>query len=220
VSGKAEPGRLFDVRQHRSFRAETATLRVIEALHAPRERRIYVSELAEITNLKEVDLVLLLRSLEKVGRGARATRLTREATRRLGDITDFLRNKGIFVEERPFDRTEPRDERWDRQVRFFNSFESHASSGLDFHARLRAARVVVLGAGGFGSWLAFHLGMIGIGNLIIIDFDTIEMSNLGRCPFYRVSQIAQTSSSSPSATTQRHTLSRARLGMPCGRSLK
>jgi len=44
--------------------------------------------------------------------------------------------------------------------------------------------VVVIGVGGIGSWVALNLGLSGIvKNLILIDPDVVESSNLNRTPF-------------------------------------
>lgn len=46
--------------------------------------------------------------------------------------------------------------------------------------KLAAARVVVLGLGGVGSAAAEGLCRAGVGNLLLIDFDTIDITNLNR----------------------------------------
>lgn len=52
------------------------------------------------------------------------------------------------------------------------------------HARLRVAAVGIAGAGGLGSAVAIALARIGVGRLVIADFDVVEPSNLNRQQFF------------------------------------
>ena len=52
--------------------------------------------------------------------------------------------------------------------------------GEDGQAKLRKAKVLVIGAGGLGSPLLLYLTAAGIGTIGIVDFDKIELSNLQR----------------------------------------
>jgi molybdopterin-synthase adenylyltransferase len=52
------------------------------------------------------------------------------------------------------------------------------------HAALRAAHVVLIGAGGLGGEVGHGLVRKGIGRLSVVDFDQVELSNLARQQFY------------------------------------
>src|SRR5207237_4003515 len=52
--------------------------------------------------------------------------------------------------------------------------------GLEGQKRLKAASILLIGAGGLGSPLALYLAAAGVGRLGLVDFDAVDFSNLQR----------------------------------------
>src|ERR1700730_4035449 len=52
--------------------------------------------------------------------------------------------------------------------------------GLTGQRRLKAARVLLVGAGGLGSPLALYLAAAGVGHIGLVDFDVVDVTNLQR----------------------------------------
>ena len=52
-------------------------------------------------------------------------------------------------------------------------------------SKLRAAKILVVGAGAIGNEVVKNLALVGIGHVEVVDMDTIEHSNLARCVFFR-----------------------------------
>jgi molybdopterin/thiamine biosynthesis adenylyltransferase/molybdopterin synthase catalytic subunit/rhodanese-related sulfurtransferase len=63
--------------------------------------------------------------------------------------------------------------------------------GESGQARLRAARVLVVGAGGLGVPVLSYLAGAGVGRLGIVDGDALEASNLHRQPLYSFESVGQ-----------------------------
>lgn len=63
--------------------------------------------------------------------------------------------------------------------------------GLDGQRRLAGARVLVIGAGGLGSPALQYLGGAGIGTIGIIDFDSVDLSNLQRQVIHRTASVGE-----------------------------
>jgi len=56
--------------------------------------------------------------------------------------------------------------------------------GEDGQERLKAARVLVVGAGGLGSPVSLYLAAAGVGTLGLVDFDAVDVTNLQRQILY------------------------------------
>ena len=52
--------------------------------------------------------------------------------------------------------------------------------GMDGQRKLKAAKVLCIGAGGLGSPVALYLAAAGVGTIGIVDFDVVDYSNLQR----------------------------------------
>lgn len=69
--------------------------------------------------------------------------------------------------------TDDQVERYARHIRL-------SDVGVDGQAKLLAAKVLVIGAGGLGSPLIQYLTAAGVGTIGVVDDDTVDLSNLQR----------------------------------------
>ena len=65
-----------------------------------------------------------------------------------------------------------------------------ARHGFDMHKHFSSATVAICGLGGLGSNIAVALARAGIGKLILIDFDRVDITNLHRQQ-YKATQIGR-----------------------------
>jgi len=63
--------------------------------------------------------------------------------------------------------------------------------GEEGQQKLQNASVLVVGCGGLGSPIAVHLAASGIGQIHLVDFDTIDATNLHRQVFYSLADIGE-----------------------------
>ncbi len=66
------------------------------------------------------------------------------------------------------------------------------SIGIEGQERLLRSKVLIIGLGGLGSPVAMYLATAGIGELILVDFDKVDLSNLQRQIVHTTDKIGQT----------------------------
>lgn len=93
--------------------------------------------------------------------------------------------------------------------------------------RLAHARALVVGAGALGNEIVKNLVLVGVGSVVVVDFDEVEMSNLSRCVFFRPedegrpkSDVLAERASEMSPATEVHGLSRDVRGFGTGIALR
>jgi adenylyltransferase/sulfurtransferase len=95
-----------------------------------------------------------------------------------GDVVSIVPSVagGVDVAEAPLQLPELTKEEVGRYSRHLIMPEV----GVEGQKRLKAARVLCVGAGGLGSPAALYLAAVGVGTIGIVDFDAVDSSNLQR----------------------------------------
>ena len=63
--------------------------------------------------------------------------------------------------------------------------------GMEGQQKLKAAKVLCIGAGGLGSPVAIYLAAAGVGTIGIVDFDAVDLSNLQRQILHGTSDVGR-----------------------------
>lgn len=97
----------------------------------------------------------------------------------LNELLDFLMKKGIL------DNIEPRMdfEKFDqfrRTIYFLSDFAGGHDEQLEMWNKLRNSKVLIIGLGAVGTWVACNLVESGVENLILLDPDEVDITNLHR----------------------------------------
>lgn len=97
---------------------------------------------------------------------------------------------GEIVKDEDF--TDYHIQKYDRQIRSFLSISGvDMNQAVEMQKKIQNSKVVVIGVGGTGSYMALSLASIGVEKLVIVDKDDIELSNTSRQVLYNESDVGE-----------------------------
>ena len=78
-----------------------------------------------------------------------------------------------------------------QEVRRYSRHLIMPEVGVEGQKRLKAASVLIIGVGGLGSPLAMYLAAAGIGRIGLVDYDTVDYTNLQRQLLYTTADVGR-----------------------------
>jgi len=87
------------------------------------------------------------------------------------------------LDQEPMGLTEREQLRYKNNLTYFSHYETLEESKYVFQQRLKDSKVAVLGLGS-GSVIAAWLASMGVGKIVGVDYDRVELNNLNRQFFY------------------------------------
>ena len=73
---------------------------------------------------------------------------------------------------------------------------------MEGQSRLKASRVLCIGAGGLGSPLTLYLAAAGVGTIGLVDFDVVDVSNLQRQIIHSTADVGRPRSTAPRTSSR------------------
>lgn len=106
-----------------------------------------------------------------------------------GLIKRLKENNILFEDNNDSSLLLPQETLYDRQIRFFRSFERKNVSGEKLNENLQNSTILIAGLGGYGSWISLLCARMGIRTIIGVDFDKVDQTNLHRQITYDQSDV-------------------------------
>lgn len=138
--------------------------------------KIYLSGKPELI-LAYLNLLDGTRNIEQIYKFL-IEKFNKDDIKNIKQITNTLFDHGYLIEGT--NNFKSLNERYSRQLSYFSLHSKSSEEVIRKQESLANAKVAIIGMGGIGSPLSDVLVRAGICNLILIDNDTIELSNLNR----------------------------------------
>lgn len=101
------------------------------------------------------------------------------------EVLNQLQDAGLV------EQIQEREARFERYDRHFLFYAQNGINPLEAQTKLSNCRVSLIGVGGIGNWVALNLVGLGLKEIRLIDFDTVELTNLTRQVLFEESSIGK-----------------------------
>lgn len=82
-------------------------------------------------------------------------------------------------------------ERHSRNMNFISNFDAYGLNKYTYMEKIINSKVLVIGLGGVGSFIMLNLAALGVSDIIGVDYDIVELSNLNRQILYDENDIGK-----------------------------
>lgn len=107
----------------------------------------------------------------------------------LREFVVFLKSKGILSNSSNSSLEEYESHR--RVIHFIEDYSQSDEHLVQMWENIRNSKVVIIGLGAVGTWVATNLVQSGVGNIVLIDNDKVELSNIHRQTGYKETDIGE-----------------------------
>lgn len=105
-------------------------------------------------------------------------------------MIEFLKRKSILSNDKyVLDRYDY--SKYRRVIHFIEDYAENDNELLNMWVNIRNSSVVIIGLGAVGTWVAMNLVQSGVKNIILVDNDEVEVSNLHRQYGYNESDLGR-----------------------------
>lgn len=150
----------MNTRQRKSFKVNTETVHLLETIDGEKNLYSIKNEMLEKYNVNPmfVEQVINLMLKNRI-------------------ITETVRNNTDILDQENINR-------FSRQINYFSEFLSSEEDGIKAQKKTMESKIIIFGIGAVGGDIALELAMAGVGNIVLYDFDMVEISDASRHMYY------------------------------------